>query len=850
MPSAKLTALSDLAGGQVPTDLAYIVDGSAGTSGSKKSTLNDFIATITKNVTDISLQWQSGDGVSTVSAASQGKIRFSAAAAGAAGSFQASENGAAYQNLIKGPASAGDLTANLFPFATASDVIGDTALAQLGSGTSRTFNFNANNPGTSLSSYGSHRGAIVDQSGMISLGLLGIAPAIKGTFFGGSVASPTAPTAGNTLFSLTASGQYSTTPGQTSNSVIIKAYAVENWSSSAAGASLEFLTNTKGTLPNNQASRLIINQKGCVHVAPTVTNGESSTGTSTVFQVGVTNNLDNAAVAMIIGNGTGASKNLVLQRAANQDTALLQTQSATGVAQFSIVPQLGVECHYFVWVGSTNTPTISSAGETRLYVSSGGKLQISENGGAWQDVVSGGSGTVNSGTQYQIGYYAATGDAISGLANWTTNAQGNFTLAPTASTSGSPSLLTVTGPAHTTLTASTEAIDLNFNLARTVQFAAGAITTQRAVVFQAPTYSFTSASTITTAATVAITGPPTAGANATLTTPLSLFVQSGTSRFGGTIYIPNLGTNVRQMILEPAVGATGISLGDLSITSNNGASGAGHDIRSASGMQIFTQNNALQLGAQHSYISLSRYDNKVSLGSSVFVPTSRLHVKSGGTTTVGYILESEPNSTVDLAQYNLNADDTATVANLATFAANSNGTAATGFGSSFTWTLESSTTADQNAASLAVLWQDATHATRTSAITFSTVSNAGALAERIRINGAGLGVGLTPTVPLHVKADATNQGIELDSNSGAVTSMWYSDGSSLFFGALSNHTVELYSNGTTAIAFTQNTLGFLGKTPAAQQTGGAATAGGTYGATEQGMLQKAYDCLRTFGLLS
>lgn len=45
-------------------------------------------------------------------------------------------------------------------------------------------------------------------------------------------------------------------------------------------------------------------------------------------------------------------------------------------------------------------------------------------------------------------------------------------------------------------------------------------------------------------------------------------------------------------------------------------------------------------------------------------------------------------------------------------------------------------------------------------------------------------------------------------------------------------------------------VGFLGAAAAAQQTGGAATAGGTYSATEQGMLQKAYDALRTFGLLS
>jgi hypothetical protein len=42
----------------------------------------------------------------------------------------------------------------------------------------------------------------------------------------------------------------------------------------------------------------------------------------------------------------------------------------------------------------------------------------------------------------------------------------------------------------------------------------------------------------------------------------------------------------------------------------------------------------------------------------------------------------------------------------------------------------------------------------------------------------------------------------------------------------------------------------FGAAPAAQQTGGAATAGTNYGTTEQGMLQKAYDALRTFGFLT
>lgn len=45
-------------------------------------------------------------------------------------------------------------------------------------------------------------------------------------------------------------------------------------------------------------------------------------------------------------------------------------------------------------------------------------------------------------------------------------------------------------------------------------------------------------------------------------------------------------------------------------------------------------------------------------------------------------------------------------------------------------------------------------------------------------------------------------------------------------------------------------VSFLGAAAAAQQTGGAQTAGATWTSTEQGMLQTAYDALRTFGFLT
>jgi hypothetical protein len=64
---------------------------------------------------------------------------------------------------------------------------------------------------------------------------------------------------------------------------------------------------------------------------------------------------------------------------------------------------------------------------------------------------------------------------------------------------------------------------------------------------------------------------------------------------------------------------------------------------------------------------------------------------------------------------------------------------------------------------------------------------------------------------------------------------------------------DLISNTTNGIKIgtaTNQKLGFFNATPVVQQTGGAATATVVYTATEQGMLQKVYDALRTFGFLS
>ena len=125
---------------------------------------------------------------------------------------------------------------------------------------------------------------------------------------------------------------------------------------------------------------------------------------------------------------------------------------------------------------------------------------------------------------------------LGGATRFNVDKFGNATHAQGVITTGSPALLTLTGGAHTTLTLSVEASDVVLNLARTVQFATGALATQRAVRVMAPTYAFVAASTITTAATLAVSGAPVAGTFATLTNTWALWVQSGGSRFdAGTI---------------------------------------------------------------------------------------------------------------------------------------------------------------------------------------------------------------------------------------------------------------------------------------------------------------------------
>lgn len=125
-------------------------------------------------------------------------------------------------------------------------------------------------------------------------------------------------------------------------------------------------------------------------------------------------------------------------------------------------------------------------------------------------------------TYSALGAQTHTNTALTGVDTWITYTQG--------ASSGAASSITGfkwVAAAHTNQTASTEVHDWDWDLDATLTFNTGAITTQRTAIMRARTYAAAGASTITTAATLAITGPPIAGTNVTLTNTYSLVIETG-----------------------------------------------------------------------------------------------------------------------------------------------------------------------------------------------------------------------------------------------------------------------------------------------------------------------------------
>jgi hypothetical protein len=155
---------------------------------------------------------------------------------------------------------------------------------------------------------------------------------------------------------------------------------------------------TTGTLTNNGQGTVTITTGG----------GSGSGSVTSVATAGTVNGLTLTGGTITVAGTITLGGTLAINNADWSGTALSATNGGTGLTTYTTGD--------IIYSSAANTLSklgIGSAGEV-LTVSAGGIPEWAAGGGS-------GSGTVNSGTQYQVAYYATTGDAVSGDANLTFN---------------------------------------------------------------------------------------------------------------------------------------------------------------------------------------------------------------------------------------------------------------------------------------------------------------------------------------------------------------------------------------------------------------------------------------------
>jgi hypothetical protein len=315
----------------------------------------------------------------------------------------------------------------------------------------------------------------------------------------GTIGSPSAIQAGDEMLSLEALGYGATAYSSMRGEISI--YAAENWTDAAQGTRVGVFTTAPGTIVTTEKFRFW--GDGGVSVG---TNLSASPGAG-VFMVTGTGTYTNLAGLKIqsfdqvntyiqnniqnLSNGSDASCDWVATNDTGNDTTNFVDMGINGSG----------------W--SSGTWTVNGANDAYVYTSSGNFAIGTASAGKNVVIFSGGTLAANIRASF-----TDTG----------------IFLTPALSNAGANTGLTFTGAANTAVTLGTEDSDVTFNLTRTVQWATGALATQRAFVVTAPTYAFVGASTLSDAATVAITGAPVQGTNATITRSSALWVQSGVVR--------------------------------------------------------------------------------------------------------------------------------------------------------------------------------------------------------------------------------------------------------------------------------------------------------------------------------
>lgn len=142
-----------------------------------------------------------------------------------------------------------------------------------------------------------------------------------------------------------------------------------------------------------------------------------------------------------------------------------------------------------------------------------------------------------------------------------------FSCNPTTSSAAASVRFGFTGAADTSMTASTEAPSVYFNLGQARQHATGAIALQRDFRITPSAHSAVGASTITDAASLYIDSAPLAGTNVTITNPRALWVASGLTQLDGGIRLGVAGTglSIREGS-NAALGVATLSAGTVTVS--------------------------------------------------------------------------------------------------------------------------------------------------------------------------------------------------------------------------------------------------------------------------------------------
>lgn len=344
--------------------------------------------------------------------------------------------------------------------------------------------------------------------------------------------------------------------------VYIEQGAVKVFDSAPAGTTLfhgtllqlnapayEFTQLTATTVPYLNASKNLVSSA----ITPTqlgyLSPATGNTGTAAlVFGTSPTFTTD-ITTPVIIG-GTGVTSSIIYKgstHAAPTSTAVAHQFNIDGSGAV-VGAQIFHDAQFLIGVPSATLVRNPGAFGILRIGQGASTIDIGEQaagiGGIWF------SQTTPSGTNYTIkGSSAGTTNINSASAGSThlsfagTNrysfTNGSVTFTPVLQSSGAVTPFTLTAPASTGQTASTEVNGLSYSLTTSRQWATGALTTQREWLINAPTYRFVGASTITNAATLAIGGAPIASTNATITNSMALWVQGGTTRIDGDFVTGN-----------------------------------------------------------------------------------------------------------------------------------------------------------------------------------------------------------------------------------------------------------------------------------------------------------------------